>query len=158
MHHVRLHRGFSLIEIMVVVVILGILAAIVVPRFVNASEQATTNSAAAITRNVQLKITEYFAQHGEYPATIDGSWFLEGALPANPFDPAGGSTLIVQNIANKVYLQNKTSASNSQIYWYNRPTGTFHIRIPDQGSDSENLAYYNQVNHTDAQAMNQTER
>ncbi|MEM6391333.1 MAG: type II secretion system protein [Planctomycetota bacterium] len=151
-----MRRGFSLIELTVVVAILGILAALVLPRFANANEQATTNAVSAITRNVQLKISEHYAKHGSYPTDIDGDWFMEGTLPPNPYDPNGGTSLIVQDIADKVYLQNKVAGSH--IYWYNRATGAFHIRIPDQGSSAANLAYYNQVNHSDAQSMSQTER
>lgn len=77
MHTRRPARGFTLVEILIVVVILGILAAIVVPRFAGASDEA--RQVAFIT---ELKI---FADAAEYFTAREGA-FLEdsstGDIPA----------------------------------------------------------------------------
>ena len=57
-------RGFTLIEILIVVVILGILAAIVVPQFTNATEQAEETAAHSQLNVLRGQVSLYFAKHG----------------------------------------------------------------------------------------------
>ncbi len=63
-------RGFTLVEILIVVVILGILAAIVIPQFTNASESAKASSLISQLQTIRSQIELYQVQHtGDYPAT-----------------------------------------------------------------------------------------
>lgn len=68
----RARRGFTFLEIIVVVAILGILAAIVIPNFMGgvdqAKEQATTTSIAAIKQQLEL----YKLDNNRYPTTQQG--------------------------------------------------------------------------------------
>jgi len=59
--------GFTLVEIMIVVVILGILAAIVIPQFSNASETARENTLKDELRYLRTQIVVYSAQHLDVP-------------------------------------------------------------------------------------------
>lgn len=63
----RRHRAFTLIEILIVVVILGILAAIVIPQFSNASHVARENSLKDDLRYLRTQIAVFKAQHRDVP-------------------------------------------------------------------------------------------
>jgi general secretion pathway protein G len=66
-------RGFTLVEILIVVIILGIMAAIVIPQFANASSDTKKNSLAASLHAVRSQIEFYMLQHGEMPPALSGS-------------------------------------------------------------------------------------
>ena len=67
----RKKKGFTLIELMLVVIILGILVAMVVPRLVGRGEQARRQAAEAdIRSNIALALDLYELDNGKYPETL----------------------------------------------------------------------------------------
>jgi general secretion pathway protein G len=59
----RNQRGFTLVEILIVVIILGILAAIVIPQFTSASQDARKNSLASQLQTLRSQVELYKLQH-----------------------------------------------------------------------------------------------
>ena len=130
-------KGFTLVEILIVVVILGILAAIVIPQFTDASTQAKENSLCADLQTVRSQIQLYKIQHtdalpGAGSATfeeamigftdVDGAVATTGTLygpylqklPTNPFDNSDAVT-------------EGTGTPGSGVGWYfNTSTGNFY--------------------------------
>lgn len=61
-------KGFTLVEILIVVVILGILAAIVVPQFARATDDARLGNIRSQVQTLENQIELYRAREGAYPA------------------------------------------------------------------------------------------
>jgi general secretion pathway protein G len=63
-----LQRGFTLVELLIVVIILAILAAIVVPQFAVSTDEAKVSSLESTLVNMRGAIDLYYRQHGKYPS------------------------------------------------------------------------------------------
>jgi general secretion pathway protein G len=103
----RARSGFTLVEILIVVIILGILAAIVIPQFTDASTQARLSSLKSNLQTIRSQIELYKVQHNDSPPTsvatfnaqmtsqtniagaagTDYGPYLQ-AVPTNPFNDA----------------------------------------------------------------------
>ena len=68
----RRTRGFTLVEIMVVVVILGILAVLIVPRVVGRTDEARTVAAKQDVAAIMQALKLYRLDNGRYPSTEQG--------------------------------------------------------------------------------------
>jgi prepilin-type N-terminal cleavage/methylation domain-containing protein len=88
--------GFTLVELLVVILIIGVLVGMVVPNFKVAVNQARTASVQLNMRTVQTAVTAYFAENGHYADDFyeDGYGYIFdggirdqtlGAFPMNPF-------------------------------------------------------------------------
>lgn len=97
-------RGFTLIEIMVVVVIIGVLGAIVVPQFMSRPDQAKVTAAHTDIQAISTALEMYRLDTFNYPSTQQGlealvtrptgtplakNWNPQGYLKSLPVDPWG---------------------------------------------------------------------
>ena len=74
-HARKATQGFTLVEILIVVVILGILAAIVIPQFTSASEDAKASSLQSQLQTIRSQLEIYQVQHnGGYPDLLANGW------------------------------------------------------------------------------------
>jgi general secretion pathway protein G len=79
-----IEQGFTLLEIMVVVVIIGLLAALVVPRYMGQVDTANVNRAKGDIRGIETSLNLYRLENFRYPSTTEG---LQ-ALVSNPGESA----------------------------------------------------------------------
>jgi type II secretion system protein G len=92
-------RGFTLIELMIVVAIIAILAGILIPNFVNARAQAQTSACESNLRGIATALELLYADNQNYGAggavptstQLNGVSYLSNS-PRDPADPTGAGT------------------------------------------------------------------
>lgn len=97
--YARSVRGFTLIELMVVIVILGVLAAIIAPRVMGRTDEAKVTQAKVQIGNLETALKLYKLDNGQYPSTEQG-------LSALVEKPAIG--VIPEHWKDGGYLEKKT--------------------------------------------------
>ena len=150
-------KGFTLVEILIVVVILGILAAIVIPQFTNASTSAKLSSVLSDLQMFRSQIELYKLQHNEAKPSlalvsfggeqvngltgvtlVDGTQVDAGTansygkymqkVPTNPFN---NSNTIALNVA-------AGTADLTTIGWvFDTTTGAFYPNFIDLNGDGD---------------------
>ena len=140
---ISMHRkGFTLVEILIVVIILGILAAIVIPQFANASSDSRTTNVRTTLATVRNQIEVFKAQHNDTAPAMAGMWTLltgqSDTSEANSAAPTGTHFGPYLQSAPLNPLNNQTSvttaATDTAAGWYYQPAGigfTFMARNLD---------------------------
>ncbi len=130
----KLNRAFTLVEILIVVVILGILAAVVIPQFVNASDEAQVGNVETQLRTLRTQIQLFRAQSdtNAFPALIEGepngaiAWapmVTAQLLQAAPVNPRTNSSEITATDETGVVGMDGAMALTSVGWYYNVATG-----------------------------------
>ncbi|MGI6273489.1 MAG: type II secretion system protein [Anaerohalosphaeraceae bacterium] len=142
--------GFTLVEILIVVVILGILAAIVIPQFTQASTEARESSLVSNLQTIRSQIELYKIQHNDNPPTdattfeaqmtgltdVDGNAaaapgpgvfgpYLQ-KIPVNPFTPGNN---------------NVAGAAGDSWSYTNNGNGSYTFIANDGGSCPDGTAH-----------------
>ncbi|HEX5278263.1 MAG TPA: type II secretion system major pseudopilin GspG [Fluviicoccus sp.] len=85
-----MQRGFTLIEVMVVVVILGILAAVIVPNVIGKDEQARITTTKSSLASIANALEMYRLDNHKYPTTQEGLDALVNKPASAKVFPDGG--------------------------------------------------------------------
>ncbi len=101
----RNQKGFTLVELMVVVVIIGILVAIAVPVYKSTQDKAEKSACQANQRIIDSAVMQYQLDNsGEYPANLEA---LKDYFQDEPKCPVAGNTYEIPSATNP-----KTTCSN----------------------------------------------
>lgn len=120
-------RGFTLVEILIVVVILGILAAIVIPQFTQASTEAKLNSLCSNLQTLRSQIELYKVQHNDVP-------------PGNTVAANGVITESVGSFADQMMYCTQLDGADNDVKERDSTFkfGPYLERIPDNPFSGEN--------------------
>ena len=99
----RSKKAFTLVELMIVVLILGALAAIAIPRIMRGAQTARISACDTNVDMLNSQIELYFANEGQWPAALtdvtnDPNYFPDTTPPSCPF----GTAYILNGTTNRV--------------------------------------------------------
>jgi general secretion pathway protein G len=160
-------QGFTLVEILIVVIILGILAAIVIPQFTEASSEARVSNLMTNLQTIRSQLLLYKTQHLEHFPTDDatGHTFAEQmtqysdvtgdvsatpsssfpygpylqSVPANPI--SGSNAVAVEDDAATAFAAPEEDGG----WWFNSGTGEFRANITDAHTTTDGLTKLNEL-------------
>ena len=82
-----MQKGFTLIELMIVIAIIGILAAIAIPAYQNYLIRSQVTEGLSLADGFKTAVSEFYAQYGAFPSAVTAT----GAAPAAGTTTCGGS-------------------------------------------------------------------
>jgi len=148
----RKNKGFTLVEILIVVVILGILAAIVIPQFSDASTQSKLSSCQSSLQSLRSQIQLYKIQHNDEPPAL--AVFEEAMTLCSDADASVAADYAARTAGNTgthpygPYIQqvpvnpwnnsaDPADGDAADVGWvYNETTGDIYIGVTDAPSEA----------------------
>jgi len=169
MDHLATNRAFTLIELLIVVAIIGILAAIAVPNFLNAQMRAKIAGAESDMRNIDTALEMYHMDNGKYPQWKDTSGVNKNpvnrrliglttpvsymsTVPQDPF-VYGAPGARLDNTQHEAYITYDYVEAWSTINWGKEPMLNLSYRCSEWRINSYGPDY---TNHTGVLRYNAT--
>jgi len=152
-------KGFTLIELVMVIVILGILSAVAIPKYVDMQDEARMAAAKGVIGTVRSAIAIQYANNAlqgnavfptlaELQETGSDSIFADGQMPDTPVPADGLTTLnsVKSSTADPIYDSATGTASadvdGTTAYVYNPTTGEIRFNNTDTDVNSKAWCAY----------------
>lgn len=118
--------GFTLVELVIVVLITGIIAAVALPKMTMSTNTAKTNSAKHSLATIRAAIEIYKVENGSYPSTAASlptalKAYLKGPFPASPIGTNAGSAAVA------VAADPPAVVAGGAGWAFNTTTGEFYL-------------------------------
>ena len=152
----RMKKAFTLVEILIVVIILGILAAIVIPQFTQASSDARDSALTSNLQTLRSQLALYRVQHGDqFPSATPATFVTQMTSKTNVDGTTTGTPALgpyMQTIPNNPVtgvntIANGTAAPTGAATggWYYKSSGptdtTSNLYANDNGSTTSGVTH-----------------
>lgn len=167
-------RGFTLVELIVVIVVLAILSGVAIPKYFDYAEKARVSKAKAVRGALKTAVQQarlnnlalnpsLASSNGGWPANLDGIIDVGGdAKHLNPWLPANTAVYVIDHTNNPnkwhpetKHIQTGFGTGNGSI-WYNPRNGAIRYRVKNMGNNTATLALYNEVNECKVTSISYT--
>lgn len=127
MQEFQRQKGFTLIELMIVVAIIGVLSAVAIPQYKNYVEKAEIGVGLSNIAAIKINIEEYISTEGEFPATTAGD--------ANTFSRLG----TIESFNNgTLKLTKTTSTDGTMLFTFNSDSKVSGTKLQlSRGTDGQ---------------------
>lgn len=129
-----IQKGFTLIELMIVVAIIGILAAVALPAYQDYTARAQVSEGIVLSEGLKGVVSEYWTNEGTFPATLalagadkaTGKYVSEVSMTDGVIEAMMKSTGVAKGIQGKTLQLSPLTAAGS-IKWTCKSAGTAPI-------------------------------
>lgn len=143
MERAKRRKGFTLVELLVVIVVLAVLAAIVLPKFMNSSKRSKESALRSDLKLIRNAISLFQADCGCFPKTLAD--LAAASAPAKGLDSAGADATITGSDWHGPYLQEvpKDPTDGSDFVYSTASPTVGKVSSDTAGNGLDGTAYTN---------------
>ncbi|GAB3093034.1 pilin [Aestuariicella hydrocarbonica] len=125
----QVQKGFTLIELMIVVAIIGILAAVAIPAYQDYTIRAKVSEVLVMASSARTNVAEYYISQGSMPATTDAAGINDDATQSKYVSGIGFEVSGTDGIALTYTLENLGTGADTTTFIYKVNGSTNGVQV-----------------------------